>query len=151
MRTGFLQKRRFDFSANRFWEEKPARIFQIWSMWRFYYQWFHVLKKESLVAGYIKAHLGKKESDQIHPPRSTLEPENDGLEDVSPCSRGVLSGSMLIFPGVSWETCVKFYHSPYFAAKTTKIIHSNLLFIWLMKLLDVSPAFSNRGQWPGLW
>ena len=34
------------------------------------------------------------------PRKITIQPENDGLEDHFPFSRGVFSGSMLIFGGV---------------------------------------------------
>ena len=35
------------------------------------------------------------------PPKINIEPENDGLEDDFPLPGGVLSGSMLIFRGIT--------------------------------------------------
>ena len=65
---------------------------------------FFLLADDSL------ASLGEKDDDEEEapemrmttPPRINIElVENDGLEDVFPFSRGVFSGSMLIFQGVA--------------------------------------------------
>ena len=37
----------------------------------------------------------------LYTPEDYIEPENDGLEHVFPFPRGVFSGSILIFPGVT--------------------------------------------------